>query len=311
MTSKTQFRLGLVGYGEIGSTLGGGLRDAGLDQIVCYDRFAFDGPYAALIQQRARAAGIPLLRSNAELAEKADIIIGVTPGSQSVVSAMAFSQALGPQHVFVDFASSTPNVKTRVAEILTPSGAQLGDASIMGTPRDGYAMAVLTSGPAGERARDLLTPWGMKIDYVSDRIGTASGIKILRSVLFKGIEALVDETMLAARHYGLEDAVFASAAKSLARPWMDTVESLMTSGVIHAQRRMEEVMMASEAVQDAGIAPLMAQATVARLRWKAELGLKDHFGGVVPATAREAVEGMMERMPASRRKDPFPRTDRV
>ena len=59
MSDKQQFRLGLVGYGEIGSTLGKGLREAGLEQIFCYDKYAFNGPYAELIQSRAKAAGVP------------------------------------------------------------------------------------------------------------------------------------------------------------------------------------------------------------------------------------------------------------
>ncbi len=50
MAERTQFRFGLVGYGEIGSTLGAGLRGAGLERITCYDKYAFDGPYADLIQ---------------------------------------------------------------------------------------------------------------------------------------------------------------------------------------------------------------------------------------------------------------------
>ena len=57
MADRKQFRLGLVGYGEIGSTLGAGLRRAGLESIACYDKYAFDGPYADLIQTRARRGG--------------------------------------------------------------------------------------------------------------------------------------------------------------------------------------------------------------------------------------------------------------
>ncbi|WP_245316903.1 hypothetical protein [Bradyrhizobium manausense] len=57
MSERKQFRLGLVGYGEIGSTLGKGLREAGLQQIFCYDKYAFDGPYADLIQGRGRDTG--------------------------------------------------------------------------------------------------------------------------------------------------------------------------------------------------------------------------------------------------------------
>jgi len=87
---RKQFRLGLVGYGEIGSTLGRGLRGAGLETIASYDKYAFDGPYADLIQSRAKEVGVTLVRSNQELADAADLIVSVTPGSASLESAEAF-----------------------------------------------------------------------------------------------------------------------------------------------------------------------------------------------------------------------------
>ena len=302
MSDKQQFRLGLVGYGEIGSTLGQGLRGAGLEQIFCFDKFAFDGPYAELIQGRAQAAGVTLVKSPQELADKAELIVSVTPGSASVASADAFGPVLDSRHTFLDFASATPKVKYGVAERLANTGALLGDGSIMGTPLLGYAMHMLSSGPAGQRVVDLLVPWGMSIAYVGDKLGTASGTKILRSVLIKGIEALVDEMVLAARVYGLDEAVLASASKTLTRPFMDTVHSLTPSGVIHAKRRSEEVEMAAEAVADAGIEPLMTRATAARLRWKESLGLKDYFKGVVPETYTLAFDAIIEKMHAGDKK---------
>jgi 3-hydroxyisobutyrate dehydrogenase-like beta-hydroxyacid dehydrogenase len=302
---RKQFRLGLVGYGEIGSTLGRGLRAAGLEAVSSYDKYAFDGPYADLIQSRAKEAGVPLVRSNQELADAADLIFGVTPGSASLESADAFAPCVTSRHVFTDFASATPKIKIGVAERLAGTGALIGDGSIEGTPLQGYSMRMLSSGPAGQRVCGLLVPWGMKIEFVGEKLGTASGIKILRSVLIKGIEALTDEMLLAARHYGLDETVLASASKTLARPWMDTVASLTPSGVIHAKRRAEELEMSAEAVADAGIEPIMSRAVAARLRWKEWLGLKDHFNGVVPANYKEALDGiemkMRERRERSRR----------
>ncbi|MGY3530725.1 DUF1932 domain-containing protein [Bradyrhizobium sp. USDA 4452] len=292
MADRKQFRLGLVGYGEIGSTLGAGLRKAGLQQIACYDKYAFDGPYADIIQGRAREAGVTLVRSNKELADASDLIFSVTPGSSSLESADAFAPVLTNRHTFLDFASATPKIKKGVAEKLAPSGALLGDGSIEGTPLHGYSMRMLSSGPAGESVRNLLVPWGMQIEFTGEVLGTASGIKILRSVLIKGIEALTDEMLLAARQYGIDDIVLASASKTLARPWMDTVHSLTPSGVIHAKRRAEELEMSADAVEDAGIEPIMARAIAARLRWKESLGLKDHFKGIVPRTYQEALEAI-------------------
>ena len=298
-SSRQQFRFGLVGFGEIGSTVGSGLRNAGLESVAAYDKFAFDGPFSELIQERARKSGVVLVRSNQELADAADVIFSATPGSASVASAASFAHCLTARHVFVDFASATPKIKQTVAERLASTGALLGDGSIEGTPLQGYSMTMLSSGPAGERIRDHLNPWGMKIEFVGEELGTASGIKILRSVLIKGIEALHDEMLLAARRYGVADRVLASASKTLARPWTDTVQSLLPSGVIHAKRRAEELEMSAEAVRDAGIEPTMAEAIVKRLRWKESLGLKDHFNGVVPATTEEALAAIERKMTQS------------
>jgi 3-hydroxyisobutyrate dehydrogenase-like beta-hydroxyacid dehydrogenase len=294
MSERQQFRLGLVGYGEIGSTLGRGLRGSGLADIACYDKYAFDGPYSELIQRRAREAGVILVGSQRELAEAAEMILGVTPGAASLESAEGFARHLRPQHVFVDVASATPKVKEGVAEGLHASGAAIADASILGSPRDGHAMAILASGPAAERFRDALVPWGMRIEEVGDRIGIASGIKIIRSVLMKGLEAVLVECVLGARAYDIENVIIESASKALSRPFRDTVNALLTTDVIHAGRRSEEAAMSAEALADAGIEPIVTRATAARLRWVAELGVKEHFQGVVPQDYRDAVGAIEE-----------------
>lgn len=282
--SGRQIRLGLVGYGEVGSCLGAGLRGNGLASVASYDIAAFDAPYSGLIQSRAGAAGVRLVRSPAELAEAADLILGVTPGSSSLASAAAFAPHLTARHTFADVASATPKVKQAVAAALAATGAALADASIMGTPRDGVGLPILASGPAAEAVRDALVPWGMDITAVGPVLGTASGIKILRSVLMKGIEALTGEMLLGARHYGIDAAVLESASKTLSsRPFIETAGNLVATGVIHAKRRAEEIEMSCEALEDAGVEPIMSRATVARLRLIESLGLKEKLGGKAPA----------------------------
>ena len=293
---KKQFRLGLVGYGEIGSTLGRGLRGAGLESIASYDKYAFDGPYAELIQSRAQRGG----RHTGALKPGT----GGRRGSDLQRDAgLRFSRKCGSLRPLLDQPAHLHRL--RLGDPQDQDGRRrapgrhrraLGDGSIEGTPLHGYSMRMLSSGPAGERVRDMLVPWGMQIEFVGEKLGTASGIKILRSVLIKGIEALTDEMLLAARHYGIDEIVLASASKTLARPWMDTVQSLTPSGVIHAKRRAEELEMSAEAVADAGIEPIMARAVAARLRWKEGLGLKDHFKGVVPANYKEALDAIEMKM---------------
>lgn len=290
-----QMRLGLVGYGEIGSTLGRGLRGQGLASIVAYDRYAFDGPYSGLIQRRAEEAGVLLVRDHAALAAQADLILGVTPGSASLDSAASLAGVLTPAHWFVDVASATPGIKRGVAARVQPTGVIVGDASIVGTPADGHGLPILASGPAAERMRDALVPWGMRIEVVGPDIGTASGIKILRSVVMKGIEALLVECLLASRQLGIEQPILRSLDRTFAKPFSELANGLLTTGAIHAERRSEEVAMSADALAEAGLDNTVAAAAAARLRWVAAMGLKQHFGGAVPGRYEDVMDVMVAK----------------
>ncbi len=291
MMQRKQLRLGLVGFGEVGSTLGSGLREEGLMEIAAFDKYAFDGPFSELIQGRAAQADVPLVRSCAELAARSEIILGVTPGSASLESAEAFAPHLGGAHVFVDLASATPKVKQAVGAALALSGARVADASIMGTPHgDGFRFPVLASGVAAEAFRDALSPWGMKIEHVAGELGAASGIKILRSVIAKGLEALLVECVLGASRYGVDRAVLESFGTFMAsRSFESMANFLLVTDVIHAERRAQEARMSADALTDAGVDPIMTRATVERLEWVCNLGTKAHFGGEVPKHYSEAI----------------------
>src|SRR5579884_4298265 len=105
---RRKIRLGLVGYGEVGSGLGLGLRREGLERVVAYDIAAFDGTFSELIQRRAREAGVELVRSPQALAQESDAIIVAVPGSECVAAAQAIAPYLHARHVYVDIGSATP-----------------------------------------------------------------------------------------------------------------------------------------------------------------------------------------------------------
>lgn len=294
MVLGNQFRLGLVGYGEVGSTLGQGLRGEGFQEIAAYDKYAFDGPFRELIQSRATKAGVPLVQSPEELAARSDIILGVTPGEACIESAEAFAPHLTGKHIFVDLASATPNVKRSVGNILRAVGDHVADASIMGTPLvDGHRLPILASGPAASVFHDWMSPWGLKIEQVQGGLGAASGIKILRSVITKGLEALLVECVLAAHRYGIDEAVLSSLGRFMdSRSFQETANFFLVTDVIHAERRSQEARMSVAALEEAGVDPIMTEATAERLEWVAELGTKAQFDGIVPERYSEAVNAI-------------------
>ncbi len=294
VNGRTQVSLGLIGFGEVGSGLGLGLRREGLERVCAYDRFAFSGPYANLIQGRAHDAGVRLVTSPAELVEACELILGATPGSESVQVAEALAPYLGHRHLYVDLAAATPKVKEMVGAVLSPTGATLGDGAIMSSPlEDGHRIVILASGPAAEQFRDLLTPWRMRITVVGGELGSASGIKSLRTVFMKGIEALLVECALGSARYGILEEVFGSISQWMdQRPFLSSANFLIDTDAIHAQRRAKEADMSVEALEEVGVEPIMTRATAERLHWVAGLGLKEHFGGVVPERYQLVIEAI-------------------
>jgi 3-hydroxyisobutyrate dehydrogenase-like beta-hydroxyacid dehydrogenase len=137
----------------------------------------------------------------------------------------------------------------------------------------------------------------MSVEPVGDAIGTASGIKIMLSILAKGLEALLVEFMLGAGRYGIDDVVLESFNKFMARSsFADIADRLVTTDAIHARRRSEEAAMSADALTEIGIDPIMTRATAGRLRWVADLGMKDHFEGVAPANYKDAIAAIEMRM---------------
>ena len=290
-TERPQISLGIVGFGEIGHGIGAGLRAEGLRQVSAYDRSAFDGPFSALKQERAKEAGVTLVESAAALAAACDYVVVAVPATGCEAAVEAILPHLTSRHLYLDLVSTTPAVKLRQADRLRGSGAMLADGGIMSSPlHDGHRIGIKASGPAAATFRDRLVPWGMRIEVVSPNFGAATGIKILRSVAMKGLEALLHECAVGSERYGIRDEVLETIAEFMdSRPFAETAKFLIRSGVIHAERRSGEAAMAAEALIEAGVEPIMTEATVRRLAGVAELGLKERFGGVVPDDWHEAV----------------------
>ena len=292
------FRLGLVGFGEVGYHVAKGLRDAGLTRIVAFDETARRGTLAHLLTQRAENAGVRVVEECSELAAESDVVLSVTPGSSCSAAADAIAPYLGSGHIYVDLASATPAVKLSALARVTPTGATVADGSIMGSPvLDAHRVEIIASGPGAEAFRETLVPWGMNIESVGQRLGTASGIKIYRSVIAKGLEALLIECLMGAEELGISEQVLQSYTRFLApRSFADTANFLVTTNVIHAARRADEAAMSVAALREVGIDPTMTEATVARLRSVASLGLKEALGGQTPERYPEAIAAIMNRL---------------
>ena len=181
---------------------------------------------------------------------------------------------------FLDFNSASPSAKAEAAALVGASGARYVEGAVM-TLIGGYRIRVplLLGGAHAQELQPLLQTLGFASRVASDRLGVASATKLCRSVMIKGLEAMLIESMTAARHYGVEDAVLASLQETYpGLDWQEQATYAFQRVIEHGQRRGEEMNEAARTVRDAGLEPLSAAGTAARDQWIAEQGDAGVFG---------------------------------
>jgi 3-hydroxyisobutyrate dehydrogenase-like beta-hydroxyacid dehydrogenase len=283
MTASTALRIGLVGYGEVGRILTAALVERGVAWVGTWDRL-FRDPEAgdALRAQAARAQVVPAT-SLAALLERVDVVISAVTASQAVAVAREAVPALRRGTWFVDLNSASPGAKREMSELIDAAGGRFVESAVMtSVPPYGIRVPMLLGGRDATALRDLLAPLGFAMEVAADRIGVASAIKMCRSVMIKGLEALVTESFTAARAYGVEAQVLASLRETFPTlDWEQLGSYLVSRSALHGQRRAEEMREVAVTVREAGLEPWMATATAERQDWmgrqKVALGL-DRLG---------------------------------
>lgn len=282
-------RIGIVGFGEVGSSFAKGHMGAGACEIIAYDDPP--GPVErALAIERAATLGVPLSFEPSPLADREIVLSSVTQDA-ALAAASATAPWLAANAVYVDVNSLSPRTKAEVAAIIGAHDRAFVDVAIMAAPVSGlHRVPLLAAGTPASALAARLAPYGTDIRVVGERPGQAAGVKILRSILTKGLETLLVEAVVAGRRLGLDQEVLASFYEIFERrPASALVDFLLRSHVVHAGRRSLEAEQSAETVADTGIDPVMTRAVAARLAALAGLGLKERQGGEQPASLDEAI----------------------
>src|SRR5678810_1065927 len=131
----------------------------------------------------------------------------------------------------------------------------------------------------------------MRMEVVSiDQIGRAAAVKMFRSVIYKGLEALIFECVLGASQYGAESRVFASLAENFPGvDWKKLADYMVGRVVVHGERRAREMDEVAETLRSSGVNPTMAEATARLQDWSARMNLKSHFGPEGPSGYRDVL----------------------
>jgi 3-hydroxyisobutyrate dehydrogenase-like beta-hydroxyacid dehydrogenase len=262
-------RIALIGFGEAGGILGQDFAAAGF-AVTATDILIRSEGLRGAMSEKARAANVQAHAVLRDAIEDADLVISAVTCSAALDAAKEAAAALRPDQFFVDINSVSPETKREIAAEIVRSGAKFVEAAVMASfSPQRLKVPMSLGGKHASEAAILLQSIGLHTTVVSDRIGVASAIKMCRSIVIKGLEALAVESLFAARRYDAEAEVLASLTGTVPHMgWHAELPDYLVSRVArHGRRRAAEMREVAETLKDIDMEPLMTLATAERQDW--------------------------------------------
>ena len=277
------WRIGLIGYGEVGKIFAAALDGkAGVASVGAWDLKFARPDIAAAERDHAARAGMQVHDSAASLCAASDIVISAVTASNTLAVAEAAAPHMAPGALLLDLNSASPGTKQQCAALIGGAGAHYVEAGVMtSVPPYGIRVPMLLGGARAAELAPVLAGWGMDVRAVSEEIGVASAIKMCRSVMIKGLEAMVIESYSTARAYGVEAHVLPTLAETFPGiDWEKQGAYFFSRVVQHGQRRAEEMRESARTVGEAGFEPFMARAIADKQQWVADQARRGVFAGL-------------------------------
>lgn len=264
-------RIGLLGFGEVGQVLAAGFQSAGVTHLTAFD-LLFKSTGSAC-SGAAERAGVRVASAAAEAVADADLIVSAVTAAQDLAAARSVIGSIQPGAYFLDVNSVSPGVKVQAANLIDLAGGRYVEATIMSPILPRRIGSPMLFG--GNHAAPFL-PLAQQLGFTgaqvfSDEVGRAAAAKMCRSVMIKGLEALLTESLLAARHYGVESTVIESLRSLFPdADWLTLAPYMISRSLVHGRRRAAEMREVAQTIAEAGLQPYMSAACAQRQDWAAE-----------------------------------------
>lgn len=273
----------LLGFGEVGQTL-----LPALLKLDC-ELSAFDKQFSDADSGPSKAAdAISRLNKGADAAtavQSAQLVISAVTAEQSLPAAQATVAGLQAGTWFLDLNSASPGTRRETAAAVKKTGARYVEASVMApiAPK-GIEAPILLGGPHAESFLPLAQALGFSgSKFFSEELGKTAAAKMCRSVMIKGLESLLTESLLSARHYGVEDIVLASLSNLMPGvDWQEHAAYMISRSLEHGVRRAEEMREVSRTVREAGLVGAMSSACAETQEWSAQFAAALEQGELNP-----------------------------
>jgi 3-hydroxyisobutyrate dehydrogenase-like beta-hydroxyacid dehydrogenase len=211
--------------------------------------------------------------SAADAVQQAELVISAVTAASSGKAAESVKPHLRGNPFFLDINSVSPGRKQDTAKMLAAAARYIDVAVLAPIHPARHQTPMLIAGPDSKAVAPMLAGLGMRTSIAGAEIGAAAAIKMVRSVMIKGIEALTLECFLAAARAGVIDEVAASMRNNYpGLDWVKIVPYNLERMAVHGERRAAEMEEVAETLRELGVEPLMTNATVKRQREMGEIG---------------------------------------
>jgi 3-hydroxyisobutyrate dehydrogenase-like beta-hydroxyacid dehydrogenase len=281
MRRRNTPRISFIGFGEAGQAIASGLRDAGIERIAAWD-ILFPNPAGAPLKAAGKSVGVRMASSAGDAVRETDMVISAVTAASSLDAARSVAPHLTGNPYYLDINSVSPGRKQETAQLLGERAHYVDVAVIAAIHPARHRTPLLISGPYAEEISPLLGELDMQLAVVGPEIGSAAAIKMIRSVMIKGIEALTFECFLAASRAGVLEEVTASLKNNYPTlDWAKITDYNLERMASHGERRAAEMEESAATLRELGLDPLMVDSTVKRQREMGAVGKRE--------TVREAV----------------------
>ncbi len=291
--NTTDLRLCFIGFGEAAEAFWSGMDHSPVSTVSSYDSLTETPGTTAqkAMQTRCEALQVPVCASLEAAVSEADVVISVVTADQAFVVAEATAPLMKQGALFLNCNSCAPQTKQASTKVIETAGGRYVDVAVMAPVNPGKNRTpLLLSGSHVEDAKALLDALAMNATVEPGPVGTASSVKMVRSIMVKGMEALFAECVLAGRLAGVDTQVLASLEHS--HPgfdWEKRAGYNLERMTQHGIRRASEMEEVCHFLNHLGLEEPLSASTV---RWQDRLG---HSGIVAdPANYADTTDAMIK-----------------